>query len=240
MKRPPSDSLLRQTSRQALVVFLENVGHIHGVPLPKWAMGVIDFVTEEYAKVMLRIMGAYRHYDRVVLLEDQDATGPQLVAALKTASRDHVVDIMLLVHGHEQCLVGYRGEELVGAETFEPLLREYQQDPTLLNLRMVYGVNCFGASLAPVWLKLGAKVTNGALGVNWLPEPSITIFLYQWLSGKSFSESVQISNRIARSVGNSLLKLTSGVAPKNREYPAIASSRQTIFGHNDVTIHDLL
>ena len=36
----------------ALVVFLENVGHISGVPLPPAATQVVDFVTEEYAKLL--------------------------------------------------------------------------------------------------------------------------------------------------------------------------------------------
>ena len=68
-----------QDSRQkplALVVFLENVGHIQGIPLPQWAQNVIDFVTEEYAKLLLRLYGAYRRYRRVIILEDREATGP--------------------------------------------------------------------------------------------------------------------------------------------------------------------
>ncbi|MCB0093221.1 MAG: hypothetical protein KDE54_35275, partial [Caldilineaceae bacterium] len=60
----------------ALVVFLENVGHISGLNLPGWLMDVIDFVTEEYAKILLRLYGAYRRYDKVIILEDAQATGP--------------------------------------------------------------------------------------------------------------------------------------------------------------------
>ena len=47
----------------ALVVFLENVGHIAGLKLPQWLMDGIDFVTEEYAKILLHLYGAYRRYD---------------------------------------------------------------------------------------------------------------------------------------------------------------------------------
>ena len=65
----------------ALVVFLENIGHIHGLRLPKLAMNVIDFVTEEYAKLLLRLFGAYQRYNRVIILEDKDANGPALVQA---------------------------------------------------------------------------------------------------------------------------------------------------------------
>lgn len=218
---------------QALVVFLENVGHIHGVPLPQWAMNVIDWALEEYAKIALRFYGAYRHYDRVIVLEDEDATGPKLADALTTASQDHVVDIMLLVHGHQNCLVGYKGQEMVGAETFNPLIKAYQKDPSLLDLRMVFGVNCFGASLAPVWLALGAKVSNGASGVNWLPEPSISIFLRDWLKGKPFSYAVLHSNEVASNWGNFVMRSRE----PGCDHPAIESSRQAIFGDSDLTIN---
>src|SRR5690554_772158 len=96
-----SDSQLHTPSPKplALVVFLENVGHIHGVPLPRLVTQAIDFVTEEYAKLLLRFYGAYRRYEQVIILEDERATGPELVGALTQASRDHTIDLLLLVHG---------------------------------------------------------------------------------------------------------------------------------------------
>ena len=60
----------------ALIVFLENVGYINGVKLPRWAMAAIDWATEEYAKLLLRLLGAHRRYDRVIILEDAAATLP--------------------------------------------------------------------------------------------------------------------------------------------------------------------
>lgn len=220
-------------AKQALVVFLENVGHIHGIPLPQWAMNVIDWALEEYAKIALRLYGAYRHYDSVIVLEDEDATGPKLAEALKIASEDHVVDIMLLVHGHEHCLVGYKGQEMVGAETFNPLIKAYKKDTSILNLRMVYGVNCYGASLAPVWLALGAKASNGASGVNWLPEPSISVFLRNWLKGKPYSYAVSHSNEVASRWGNFVMRPPEAGC----DHPAIASSRQAVFGDAELTIN---
>lgn len=216
----------------ALVVFLENVGHIAGLNLPTWAMDGIDFVTEEYAKLLLRFYGAYRRYDRVVILEDAQATGPHLVDALTTVSRTHQVDLLLLVHGLQDCLVGYKNRLHIGPETFGPLIAAYQQDPTLLDLRMVYGLNCFGVTLAPVWIALGAQAVNGSVGVNWFPEPSLSIFLYQWLHGKPYSQAVQASNRWANRVWRRILQpWTSGA-----EHPWIVSSRQTVSGVRDVRI----
>jgi hypothetical protein len=216
----------------ALVVFLENVGHIHGVPLAPWVMDGIDWVTEEYAKLLLRLCGAYRRYDQVIVLEDERATGADLVKALTTASRTHRVDLLLLVHGHHHCLVGYKNRALVGMETFQPLLAAYCADRALLDLRMVYGLNCYGATLAPVWLALGAQVANGSLGVNWFPEPSLSIFLWQWLHGTPYSQAVRISNHWADRVWRRILRPWT----QGDHHPWLATSRQTVSGVCEITI----
>jgi hypothetical protein len=216
----------------ALVVLLENVGHVHGIPLPGWAMDTIDFVTEEYAKFLLWWHGAYRRYARVVILEDARATGPELRAALLELSRAHTVDIFLLVHGRPGALVGYRAQVDVGPETFTPLLAAYAEDRAVLDLRVVYGVNCFGASLAPVWLALGARAVNGAVGVNWLPEPSLSIFLRNWLRGRTFADAVLRSHRAAIRWGGRLWR----PGCDGGDHPKLAGSRQAIFGVCDVTI----
>jgi hypothetical protein len=220
------------TKPVALVVFLENVGHIHGVPLPPWAMAAVDFLTEEYAKLLLHLYGAYRRYAQVIILEDAAATGPRLTAALVQASQAHRVDVLLLVHGHPGALVGHAGQVQVGAETFGPLLEAYRADPALLDLRMVYGVNCYGAGLAPTWLALGAQAVNGAVAVNWLPEPSLSVFLRHWLAGRPYSEAVQRSHQAALRWGRRLWR-PSG----NCDHPFIAGSRMAIFGARDVTIN---
>jgi hypothetical protein len=216
----------------ALLVFLENVGHIHGVPLPKAATQLIDFVTEEYAKFLLRLYGAYRRYDRVIILEDERATGPELAGVLTQASRDHTVDLLLLVHGRPGALVGCRGQTDVGRETFQPLVEANRKTPGLVDLRMVYGVNCYGTSLAPVWMALGAQVVNGAVGVNWLPEPSLSIFLRNWLGGQPFSVALARSHQTALRWGARLWPASDG-----RDHPKVAGSRQAIFGVRDITIN---
>ena len=236
MEMFPSGILVPPASQSnkplALVVLLENVGHIQGMNLPYWAMNTVDFVSEEYAKVLLRLYGAYRRYDRVVILEDQLATGPKFAETILAQSRTHRVDLLLLVHGHEGCLVGYRGQEMVGPETFERLRHIYSQDPDALDLRMVYGLNCFGASLASTWIDLGAKVVNGAVGVNWFPEPSLSVFLRNWLGGRPYSRAVQQSSRRANQVWYRLLR-----SNPQKAHPWILSSRQIIYGHGDITVN---
>jgi hypothetical protein len=216
----------------ALIVLLENVGHIQGIPLPAWGMDVIDWVTEEYAKLLLRLYGAYQKYDRVIILEDQRATGPELATTLVETSRTHRVDLLLLVHGLQECLVGYKNRTHIGKETFEPLLTAYRQDPSVVDLRMVYGLNCYGVTLAPIWLALGAQVANGSVGVNWFPEPSLSVFLYQWLHGRPYSQAVAASNRWANRIWQRILQPWSN----GGVHPWLLSSRQTVSGVRDVTI----
>lgn len=217
----------------ALVVLLENVGHIAGLNLPQWSMNVIDFVTEEYAKVRLWQLGAYRIYDRVVILEDEKANGEEMAHALLSLSRTHRIDQLLLVHGQERSLVGYRGKAHIGDAVFAPLLAAYAADPAVLDLRMVYGVNCFGASLAPVWLQLGATAVNGAIGVNWLPEPSLSLFLKRWLGGAPFSDAVIYSHTWALKIGKRLWPDRAN----GEEDPHIVGSRQLIYGQQDLSIY---
>lgn len=216
----------------ALVVFLENVGHIAGLKLPPWVMQVIDYVTEEYAKVLLRLLGAYRRYDKVVILEDEQANGRALGEALLETSRTHRVDVLLLAHGHIGQLVGFRDRTRVGQETFVPLCDAYCQDRSLLDLRMVYGINCYGHSLAETWRTLGATVVNGAVGVNWFPEPSLSVFLYNWLRGRPYSEAVRRSNHAANRFWQHIWKRN----PDGTPHEFLQSSRMVVTGREDVTI----
>ncbi len=215
----------------ALVVFLENVGHITGISLPRWLMRIIDWTTEEYAKLLLHLYGAHRRYDRVIILEDAAATGSQLLTTLQTIGRTHTVDLLLLAHGHEGRIVGYQGQEMVGEETFAALRQLRERGPDQLDLRMVYGLNCYGLSLAWQWLELGVQAANGAVGVNWFPEPSLSIFLRTWLAGKPYSEAVERSNRTANRWWGRILRSTPGA-----EHPWITSSRQIVVGQRDVSI----
>ncbi len=216
----------------ALVVFLENVGHIAGLTLPGWAMQTIDYVTEEYAKVLLRLLGAYRRYDKVVILEDAQANGEALSEALLATSRTHQVDVLLLAHGHIGQIVGFQGKTRVGSETFAPLCDAYCQDTMLLDLRMVFGINCYGYSLADTWRQLGAKVVNGSVGINWFPEPTLSVFLYNWLHGRPYSEAVRRSNHLANRFWQHIWKPAADGTP----HPYLTSSRQIVVGGEDLRI----
>lgn len=216
-----------------LVVFLENIGHISGLTLPPWLMNVIDFVAEEYTKIMLRLQGIHRRYDRVWILEDTRATGPDLRANLIGASRTHRVDVLVLSHGMPDEILGYKGLR-IGCETFDPLIAEYQENPALLNLRVVWQMNCYGMSMAETWRNLGAIGVNGSIGVNWLPEPAMSFFLHDWMHGYSYSEAVARSSTRAQAWWSRIYKPT----PERQLNQRLQSSRQVVMGSHDVRFEE--
>ena len=97
---------------------------------------------------------------------------------------------------------------------------------------MVYGLNCYGASLADSWLALGAQAVNGSAGVNWFPEPSLSVFLRRWLTGASYATAVVASNSTATHWWRRILK---SPAP-GLDHPWVLSSQQAVFGVADVTL----
>ena len=145
-----------------LIVFLENGGHVAGVDLPPWAARLLDWSTEEYGKLAVRLQ-ARRHYRQIVVLEDQAATAAALWQAL-VAADGAVVDILMLVHGQPGYACGC-ANHWVGADFFDGLRRLRAAGQARFRLRAVYQMNCYGESLAAEWLSLGAQAVNGAVGV---------------------------------------------------------------------------
>ena len=122
-----------------------------------------------------------------------------------------------------------------GAIAAERPFDAHQIQPASLDLRMVYGLNCYGLTLAPTWLALGAQVANGALGVNWFPEPSLSVFLRRWLGGSAYSEAVVASNVTANRWWRRILRSRPGAPP----HPWLVSSQQVVYGRRELRIDDL-
>lgn len=212
--------MTQQTAR--LIVFLENGGRVAGLRLPRWASRLLDWSTEEYAKAVVR-RRARRHYSHVVVLEDEQATAAALWQALLAAG-GATVDVLMLVHGQEGYACGY-GQHQVGPDFFEGMRRLRAAGLASFRLRAVYQMNCYGQSLTDEWLSLGAQAVNGAVGINWLPEPSLSVFLRRWLGGRPFAEAVTASYTTASRLLGLVWRPQAG-----RPHPKIASSCMVVFG----------
>ncbi|HRX04903.1 MAG TPA: hypothetical protein P5148_17275, partial [Anaerolineae bacterium] len=69
---------------------------------------------------------------------------------------------------------------------------------------------------------------NGAVGGNWLPEPSLSVFLHGWLGGRPFGESVERSNRAASRLLGQVWR------GQGSPHPKIASSQMLVFGDKEL------
>lgn len=222
----------RAGDRARLIVFLENGGHVSGVTLPNWASRLMDWSTEEYVKRAVALQ-ARRHYEQIVVLEDQEATAANLWRAL-TGAGDAQLDVLLLVHGQPGYACGCK-DHWVGADFFEALRQLRAAGLAPFRLRAVYQMNCYGQSLAGDWLSLGAHAVNGAVGVNWLPEPSLSVFLANWLGGQTFGDSVDRSYRVASRLLGQVWRPTLDGHPNEK----IASSQMLVFGDRELRIASL-
>ena len=220
-------------SSTTLLVFLENGGRVGGVNLAPWASLALDRLSQAYARAGVWLQ-ARRHYDRIVVLEEKQATAAQLWQALLDAG-DAVVDVLMLVHGQVGYACGH-GDNQVGADFFAGLRRLRAAGLAPFRLRVVYQMNCYGQSLAPEWLSLGAQAVNGAVGVNWLPEPSLSVFLRAWLGGQTFEQAVQRSYRAASRALGLIWRPQSGQAGAKQPHDKIASSRMQVFGDGRLRI----
>lgn len=217
--------------RSVLILFLENGGRVGSVNLPSWASRALDRFTQGYARAAVWLQ-ARRHYDRIVVLEEEEATAAQLWRALLDAD-GATVDLLLLVHGLPGYACGH-GDSQVGADFFAGLRGLRAAGLTRFHLRAVYQMNCYGQTLAAEWLSIGAQAVNGSEGVNWLPEPSLSLFLRGWLGGRPFGEAVRESYRVA----SRLLGLVWRPQPTRtgaaQPHDKIASSRMAVYGDGEL------
>lgn len=216
-----------------LVVFLENGGRVGGIDLPAWASLALDRFSQGYARTVVWLQ-ARRHYDRIVALEEEQATAAHLWQALLDAG-DAVADVMMLVHGQAGYACGH-GDNQVGADFFAGLRSLRAAGLAQFHLRAVYQMNCYGQSLAPEWLSLGAQAVNGSVGINWLPEPSLSVFLRNWLGGATFEQAVQRSYRAASRVLGLVWRPKASRAGMSQPHDKIVSSRMEVFGDGALRI----
>lgn len=220
-------------SPTVLLLFLENGGRAGGVDLPAWAALALDRLSQGYARAAVWLQ-ARGQYDRIVVLEEEAATAARLWQALLDAG-DATVDLLLLVHGLPGYACGH-GDDRVGEDFFAGLRSLRAAGLAPFRLRAVYQMNCYGQSLAAEWLSIGAQAVNGSAGVNWLPEPSLSVFLRAWLGGATFEQAVQRSYRAASRVLGLVWRPQPTRAGVQHPHDKIASSRMKVFGNGELQI----
>ena len=216
--------------RRSLVVFLENGGAFGHLNLPPALSRALDYWSERSARALLSVLGADRHWQELRVLEDQRARPEELLSTLVGISqRRTVADLLVLAHGSPEGAVGWQGACL--DQGFLDELRAVRAGYGLpVRLGCVYTIACHSAHQADAWLAAGAQAVNGVLGENWLPVPTLPLFLAQWQKGATFGEAVLAAHLRA-------LHWARGLAGRDPTWQGrIEASRQMVAGRHDVRL----
>lgn len=195
---PPS------VGKKVLIVLQENSGKLdympNSIPENEKAMieAVIDTLAETFEdlKTSLQTVGKY---DKVVLLTDNNCKRSKLLQNLVFYTKQGwTIDLLIMGHGNVEVL-SLKDDYLTGrtqnniGNIWTLLTDARRQGLSRLNLRLVYMCNCWGATTCNDWRAIGAKIAIGPQQVNVMPEPQITFFLHNWISGQKANEAARSS-----------------------------------------------
>ena len=117
---------------------------------------------------------------------------------IELAQDGYMIDLYIFSHGSTNRFRASGGQHGQNAPfTNDDILTEFASTRTGLTkmpIRMVYGVHCFGQTMAPSWRQVGAKVTAGARYVNFYPN-QFGRFANDWNKGNvTFENAVRASD----------------------------------------------
>lgn len=182
---------------KSLIVLQENSGRVELPPgisdeLKDIIYAVIDRIAEPFEDIKTTLQGAGR-YDTIHLLTDNLCSRTELLSALITETQnDRTIDLIVLGHGSNEKLYMKQRPHLTGRPfgNIRGLLTDAQRSGVnQLNLRMVYMCNCYGSTLNDDWIAIGAKASVGSKMNDYMPEPMITFFIHNWLSGQKVKDA---------------------------------------------------
>lgn len=154
-----------------------------------WLNEQTDFALEAAITANNSLVNTQNKYDRVVILEDNDAVPDRVLASIRQLAPQYVIDVHVLTHGDSERFVGYQGVSF-NANNFFNVLATEKQAGLPLYLRAVYQMNCRGGTLKDNWRALGAVTVNGTVGTNLNNMPHQYFhYLDKWLKGSGSSDA---------------------------------------------------
>lgn len=125
------------------------------------------------------------YYDEIIVLTDSTATKENLVSELSLLSDDNYnIDMVFSLHGSETNIVFFDESESI--DLFTTQLAELE-----IPIRILYQTNCKSANALSLWNRVGVAGCNGTIENNYLTIFAPSNFIYNWVNGKSYHESVQ-------------------------------------------------
>lgn len=154
-----------------------------------WLDEQTDFALESAITANNSLVNTQSRYDRVVIMEDDDAVPARVLATIRSLAPQYVIDVHVLTHGDSERFVGYQGVSFNSGNFFSVLATE-KQNGLPLYLRAVYQMNCRGGTLKDNWRALGAVTVNGTVGNNLNNMPHQYFhYLQKWLNGSGMSDA---------------------------------------------------
>lgn len=165
------------------------------------------------AQETVALRHALKGYEKSVLLHHETNLGPLKVsdADAKHASvvdlptkenfvkylnqlgeEGYEVDLFVFSHGNTRSFLVSKGTYGDSDVIRAAYIQNQVKHPCL---RAVWQVNCYGSTLNPTWLKLGAKVTAGSRFVNFYPT-RFAGFIRAWSGGATFAEALDASDTV--------------------------------------------
>lgn len=242
-----------QAQSRTLILLQENSGRSQ---LTDWmpadvrafAQAVVDRLVEtgESTKFALLAQGSYQ---RFVDLSDGLCTRANLLQSLiDEAVNSRVVDLCVLGHGSPNRLAMNNGGDLTGRTlnsrgfldpgTIRSMLTEARAQRGTsfqFTLRAVYMCNCQGSTVNDDWLGIGAKVSVGSRGNNYMPEPMLSDFWSQFVkddkraadaAARSYASSVPMWSLVP---GYTAVDPVSNMTKIQESEPVVAGDGNLIF-----------
>jgi hypothetical protein len=182
------------------------------------------------------------YYDKSVLLKDDfNSIGPTkptvllkpnmkvfLKQIVTLTKEGYFIDICFFTHGNEDKIY-FANNEVLTSSILKSELAFSKTGHNIFPIRIVHGVHCYGHSLNPTWLALGAKVAVGAKKVNFFPNKH-NGFANEWKKGDvSVDEALQKSNTESASTVMRTLILADALGRSNFDKCPFG---QTVLGDN--------
>jgi hypothetical protein len=137
-----------------------------------------------------------RHYGKIYWLVGKRATRQRFFESIRHAARNEkIVDVLLFAHGMSE-LVAFHGGHVCDGEIYYELFSRGGEA-----VRMVYQMNCFGASLNDDWLQAGANGVTGPVGYNIFPTIHMPEYLKRWCRGEDMCTAAHKAYRKAKPYG---------------------------------------
>lgn len=196
---------------RVMIVLQENGGSLiflEGFSIPVQTKSTIeqtiDGMAETFMSFKAKLQGAGK-YQRIINLTDAACTRANLLQHLITESKNgNIVDLYIFGHGLTEEL-SLKNEKLSGGTggNIRSLLtdaRNREGKTFQFSLRLVYMVNCFGASVNDDWQAIGADASVGSRCINWMPEPMATLFAQKFVQENKTVQVAAAESHAAASV----------------------------------------